>query len=267
MLARPISFLPLLPFDTMADPITELMIAPLIEPPAKHDIHYQPPPAKHTDNNHIHYLPPSPPASPKQTPAELPKPTPASRLAGFTITRAQAKHIPMLQHFVASTLHTTFSMAFFLPYLYTSSHFLLIMSRQVPGGAPHQTEIIGVAAGFLDPKSRRHRSSWFHTVAAYVSILAVDPGFRHLGVATRLLRALEARLAQDALCSSMANSTVDCGSAAILESVVLDVECDNKAAQQFYKSQGFFFSSVAKRGYYRNTTGKSAIEMKKMLVG
>lgn len=63
--------------------------------------------------------------------------------------------------------------------------------------------------------------------------------------------------------SSISSSA--CGGS-LLESIVLDVETTNLVAQNFYKKQGFYVSSPVKKGYYKSS-GKSSVEMRKVLIG
>lgn len=204
-------------------------------------------------------------------------------LADFTISTAKAKDISMIQQFTTQILKTQFSQSFFLQYMYKSNHFLLTMRRQL---TQSKYEIIGVIAGHLLPNTKSSKSSWFSTISAYVSILAVDPEYRRMGVASKLLHELESKLVSSAFNygytspSSSSSSNYCLGYSSlndnklsipetnelILDSLILDVEESNFTAQKFYEKHGFYKSSNLKRGYYKNT-GKNSIEMKKVLIG
>lgn len=189
-----------------------------------------------------------PPSSIETPVAEKVKP-----LAKATIRSATSKDIHAIRHFTNSLLKTSYSVAFFLQFLYSKDCYCLLMT--LPTKNSSDLDIVGVISGKLDSKSNKSKNmpAGLGLVSGHVYTLAVDPQYRRLGAASQLLSAFELKLA----CLAVAD---DC----ILGYLTLEVQPKNSTAIAFYDRNAFFQSSTVKKGYY-NGFG-DALQMKKVLL-
>lgn len=186
----------------------------------------------------------------QQPPSSTAK-APVNPLANASIRPATSKDIHAIQQFTNTLLKTTYSIAFFLQFLYSKEHYCLIMTLPTSSG---QLNIVGVISGQLDLKTKKtNLPAGLALVSGHVYTLAVDPDCRRLGVASQLLNAFVNKLACHAV-------RTDC----ILGSLTLEVPAQNFGAIAFYDRSAFFPASPVKKGYY-NGAG-DALVMKKVLL-
>lgn len=180
-------------------------------------------------------------------------PAPASNiLLKSTIRHAVSKDLNAIRHFTNTLLKTSYSLAFFLQFLYAKDSFCLLMT--LPPAAAGSLNIVGVITGKLESSQKRDDAAT-HSGAStgHVYTLAVDPDYRRMGAASQLLSEFEIKLACHAL-------NQDC----VLSSLTLEVEPKNTAAVAFYDRNKFKPCAPLKKGYYGGAG--DAQQMKKVLL-
>lgn len=151
-----------------------------------------------------------------------------------TIKPLSSKDVHAARDFTNKILKTSYSIAFFLQFLYAENCYCLVSYSTIT------KEITGVIAGKLDPKSSN----------GHIYTLAVNSSYRRLGIATSLISAFQLKLASRTK---------------VLRSLRLEVLTSNSSAIDFYIYNQFFIDdSEFKKGFYNGV--HDAYVMKKLFV-
>lgn len=151
-----------------------------------------------------------------------------------TIKSLSSKDVHAARDFTSKILKTSYSIPFFLQFLYAENCYCLVSYSTIT------KEITGVITGKLDPKSSN----------GHIYTLAVNSSYRRQGIATSLISAFQLKLASRTK---------------ILRSLWLEVLTSNSSAIDFYIYNQFFIDdSEFKKGFYNGV--HDAYVMKKLFV-
>ncbi|KAK9455139.1 acyl-CoA N-acyltransferase, partial [Dipodascopsis uninucleata] len=140
-----------------------------------------------------------------------------------------SRDIVVLQQFLRDTLYTEYTTTFLRQFLYTDDAYAFCSFK-------HDTQdIVGVVCGRIRGSISDNTSG-----SAHLMIIAVDAGWRKVGLGSFLLQKFE---------SSVHFKTRKEDHS--LNSIYLQVSCKNQGAIKFYEKEGFRTEKVEERYYGR----------------